>query len=247
MHSGTETELTAGMQQVWRVAAVNSVSVPEFTFPGLTTVQMYGINLLMLTDRQQAILDFINEYVNDNGFPPSVREIGRRFGIYPATVQDHISALERKGCLQKKRFQSRTLSVSGPSRRPSAAIPLIGRVAAGQPLLAQENVEDTIQLPKHWAPSGAFLLQVHGNSMEDAHILDGDYVLVHPQQTASNGEIVVALIGDEATVKRFYRTANGITLKAENPKFDPIQIERSEGVSFRLIGRVVGVFRIMKK
>src|SRR6266508_4349068 len=185
----------------------------------------------MLTERQRAILDFISEYINDNSFPPSVREIGRHFGIYPATVQDHISALERKGYLQKKRFQSRTLSVSAPSRRPAAfsngdGIPIVGRVAAGLPLLAQENIEDKIQLPKDWAPAGAFLLKVQGNSMEGAHILDGDYVLVHPRQTAANGEIVVALIGDEATVKRFYRTERGIKLKAENPKYEPIEIER---------------------
>ena len=201
----------------------------------------------MLTERQQSILDFINEYVGDNGFPPSVREIGRHFGIYPATVQDHISALERKGHLQKKRFQSRTLSVPASSRRIPGGIPIIGKVAAGRPLLAQENIEDMIQLPKDWAPAGAFLLKVQGNSMEGAHILNGDYVLVHPQQTASNGDIVVALIGDDATVKRFYRTERGITLKAENPKFDPIEIERSEAASFRLIGRVMGVLRVMKK
>ena len=125
----------------------------------------------MLTERQQAILDFINQYVEENGFPPSVREIGRHFEIYPATVQDHISALERKGYLQKKRFQSRTLSVPASSRRPG--IPIVGRVAAGQPLLAQQNIEDTVQLPKEWAPAGAFLLKVQGNSMEGAHILDG--------------------------------------------------------------------------
>ena len=101
------------------------------------------------------------------------------------------------------------------------------------PLLAQENIEDMIHLPKDWAPAGAFLLKVQGNSMEGAHILDGDYVLVHPQQTAANGDIVVALIGDEATVKRFYKTDRGITLKAENPKFQPIEIERSEGASFK--------------
>jgi repressor LexA len=200
----------------------------------------------MLTERQQAILDFITEYVEENGFPPSVREIGRKFGIYPATVQDHISALERKGSLQKKRFQSRTLSVPASSRR-SAGIPIVGRVAAGQPLLAQENIEDMIQLPRDWAPAGAFLLKVQGNSMEGAHILDGDYVLVHPQPSALNGEIVVALIGDEATVKRFYKTERGITLKAENPKFDPIEIETSEAESFRLAGRVMGVLRVMKK
>ena len=205
----------------------------------------------MLTERQQAILDFINEHVTENGFPPSVREIGSHFGIYPATVQDHISALERKGCLQKKKFQSRTLSVSaGSRRRPDADrpdIPIVGRVAAGTPLLAQENIEDVIQLPRDWAPAGAFLLKVQGNSMEGAHILDGDYVLVHPQQTAANGEIVVALIGDEATVKRYYRTGRGITLKAENPRFDPIEIERTEAPAVRLIGRVMGVLRVMKR
>jgi repressor LexA len=202
----------------------------------------------MLTERQQAILDFINEYVDSNGFPPSVREIGRHFGIYPATVQDHISALERKGRLQKKRFQSRTLSVPAASRqRVPDGIPIVGRVSAGQPLLAQENIEDMIQLPKQWAPAGAFLLKVQGNSMEGAHILDGDYVLVHPQQTAANGEIVVALIGDEATVKRFYRTERGITLKAENPKFEPIEIERSEAAALNIVGRVMGVLRVMKK
>jgi repressor LexA len=204
----------------------------------------------MLTERQQEILDFINQYVESNGFPPSVREIGRNFGIYPATVQDHISALERKGHLHKKKFQSRTISVPASSRRQtsgSPGIPIVGSVAAGRPLLAQENIEDMIHLPKDWAPAGAFLLKVQGNSMEGAHILDGDYVLVHPQQSAANGEVVVALIGDEATVKRFFHTDRGITLKAENPEFDPIQIERSEAATFQLIGRVMGVLRVMKK
>jgi repressor LexA len=206
----------------------------------------------MLTQKQQAILNFIEAYAKENGFPPSVREIGREFGIYPATVQDHIAALERKGCLQKKRFQSRTLSVPAASR-PRAApadrpgIPLIGRVAAGAPLLAQENIEDMIQLPEEWAPAGAFLLKVQGNSMEGAHILDGDYVLVHPQRNATDGEIVVALIGDEATVKRFYRTPTGIRLKAENPAYQPIDIERSEATSFSIVGKVMGVLRVMKK
>ena len=211
----------------------------------------------MLTEKQQSILDFINSYVKDNGFPPSVREIGRHFGIYPATVQDHISALERKGHLQKKRFQSRTLSVPASSRRRpdsnasndsnAGGIPVVGRVAAGMPLLAQENIEEMIHLPKEWAPAGAFLLKVQGNSMEGAHILDGDYVLVHPQKTAANGEVVVALIGDEATVKRFYRTEHGIRLKAENPKYQPIEIERTEAASFNIVGRVMGVLRVMKK
>jgi repressor LexA len=198
----------------------------------------------MLTERQQDILNFINEYVDSNGFPPSIREIGKRFGVYPATVQDHISALERKGYLQKKKFQSRSLSI--PSSRRSSGIPVVGNVAAGMPLLARENIEEMIHLPKEWAPEGAFLLKVQGNSMEGAHILNGDYVLVHPQQTAANGEIVVALIGDEATVKRFYRNEKGIILKAENPKFSPIEISARQAESFRLIGRVAGVLRVMK-
>jgi repressor LexA len=210
----------------------------------------------MLTERQQAILDFINEYVEGHGFPPSIREIGGHFGVYPATVQDHISALERKGFLQKKRFQSRSLSVPVSSRRPAArpvsdGIPIVGRVAAGLPLLAQENVEEMIHLPKDWAPAGAFLLKVTGESMVGAHILDGDYVLVHPQPNAANGEIVVALIGDEATVKRFYRTEKGVTLKAENPRFDPIEVPEDntagDNPRFRVVGRVMGVLRVMKK
>jgi len=206
----------------------------------------------MLTDKQQAILDFIDNYQKDNGFPPSVREIGRNFSISIATVQDHISALERKGFLQRKRFQSRSLSVPASSRQQAAedglpGIPIVGRVAAGLPLLAQENIEDMIQLPKDWAPAGAFLLKVQGNSMEGAHILDGDYVLVHPQENALNGEIVVALIGEEATVKRFYRSERGISLKAENPAYRPIEIERSEAATFKVIGKVMGVLRVMKK
>ena len=218
----------------------------------MTTVHLFGYKDGVLTEKQQAILDFINDYVKENGFPPSVREIGRHFGVYPATVQDHITALERKGYLQKKRFQSRTLSVPASSRRRAdpdvpGMIPIVGRVAAGLPLLAQENIEDMIQLPKEWAPSGAFLLKVQGNSMEGAHILDGDYVLVHPQKTAANGEIVVALIGDEATVKRFHRTERGVTLKAENPKYEPIEIERSEATAFSIVGKVMGVLRVMKK
>ena len=208
----------------------------------------------MLTERQQAILDFISKYAAENGFPPSVREIGRHFGIYPATVQDHITALERKGYLHKKRFQSRTLSVLSSSRRSSPEhaangipIPIVGRVAAGRPVLADENVEDTVPLPKDWAPAGAFLLKVQGNSMEGAHILDGDYVLVHPRQSAVDGEIVVALIGDEATVKRIYRTDRGVTLKAENPAYEPIEIEKSDTASFSVVGKVMGVFRVLKK
>ena len=209
----------------------------------LTTEQVYGINAGMLTEKQKAILDFINSYVEEHQFPPSVREIGKRFGIYPATVQDHISALERKGYLQKKRFQSRALSVSAPSR--PGGVPVVGRVAAGLPLLAHENIEEVVHFPPQWAPSGAFLLKVQGDSMIEAHILDGDYVLVHPQASAASGEIVVALLGEEATVKRFIKTEKGIVLKAENPKFNPIPVPADETESFRIVGKVMGVLRIM--
>ena len=200
----------------------------------------------MLTEKQQAILDFIQDYLETHQYPPSVREIGRNFGIYPATVQDHLSAIERKGFLKKKKFQSRTLSVSPASRR--GGIPIVGTVAAGVPILAQENIEDVIYLPERWASTGSFLLKVKGDSMVGAHILEGDYVLVQPQQSARDGEIVVALIGDEATVKRFYKTPEGVTLKAENPRFKDIEISHKDaaGSGFRIIGSVSGVMRLMK-
>lgn len=201
----------------------------------------------MLTQRQQAILDFIHEYIAEHQYPPSVREIGKHFGIYPATVQDHISAIERKGFLQKKRFQSRTLSVSRTSH--PGEVPIVGTVAAGVPILAQENIEDVVHFPERWAPTGSFLLKVKGDSMVGAHILDGDYVLVQPQETARDGEIVVALIGDEATVKRFYKSSHGVTLKAENPRFKAIEVSDEDAAArgFKVVGCVAGVMRLMKK
>jgi repressor LexA len=197
----------------------------------------------MLTEKQQAILDFIQKYMEEHQYPPSVREIGKQFGIYPATVQDHLSALQRKGCLQKQRFLSRSISVPESARK--GGVPVVGSVAAGLPLLAQENIEDVLQMPEKWAAPGAFLLRVKGDSMVGAHILDGDYVLVHPQSTATEGEIIVALIGDEATVKRFHKTERGITLKAENPRFSPIVISSKDSENFRIAGRVAGVMRLM--
>jgi repressor LexA len=202
---------------------------------------------MLLTDKQQAILDFVNDYIAEHQYPPSVREIGKHFGIYPATVQDHISAIERKGFLQKKRFQSRTLSVSRTSR--PGGVPIVGTVAAGVPILAQENIEDVVHFPERWATTGSFLLKVKGDSMVGAHILDGDYVLVQPQKDARDGEIVVALIGDEATVKRLFKTPKGVTLKAENPKFKDIQVSTEDAAArgFQIVGSVAGVMRLMKR
>ena len=202
-----------------------------------------------LTSRQGEVLRFIGKHTEENGFPPSVRDIGDQFGLNPATVHDHIKALERKGHLLRQPKRSRSLVVIKPDRPTEQhltpnEIPIIGRVAAGAPILAQENIEDVVRLPDGWAPEGAFLLRVEGDSMQDAHILDGDHVLVRPDKNASNGEIVVAMIGDEATVKRFYRKKNSVELRAENPAYAPIVIRGSEATEFGIVGKVIGVFRV---
>lgn len=199
-----------------------------------------------LTARQREILDYIREYSRENSFPPAVRDIGNRFGVNPATVHDHLKALERKGYIVKQPNLSRSLSVverRGSGKAAVGGTPLVGRVAAGAPILAEENIEDTVHLPEGWAPDGGFLLRVEGASMRDAHILDGDLVLVKPQATATNGEIVVARLGDEATVKRFYKTRRGIELRPDNPAYDPIRLSASESAQFAIVGKVVGVFR----
>ena len=125
----------------------------------------------------------------------------------------------------------------------------MGTVAAGVPILAQENIEDVVHLPERWASTGSFLLKVKGDSMTGAHILDGDYVLVQPKESARDGEIIVALLGDEATVKRFYKTSSGVTLKAENPRFKAIEVSNEDAAArgFKIIGSVSGVMRLMNK
>ena len=203
-----------------------------------------------LTSRQAEILRFVRDQSKASGFPPSVREIGERFGLYPATVHDHIKALERKGYLYRQPNRSRALVVVEPDTTADnrhmtpTEIPVVGRVAAGAPILAEENVEDVVRFPSGWAPDDAFLLRVEGDSMQEAHILDGDYVLVHPQKSASNGEIIVALIEDEATVKRFYRSKGVVELRPENPAFEPIKISGSDGTQFGIVGKVIGVLRL---
>lgn len=197
-----------------------------------------------LTARQEEILRFVGDHGQEHGFPPSVREIGARFGLNPATVYQHLRALERKGRLHRRPNQSRSLVLAEPDPPASIRVPVLGRVAAGTPVLAEENIEDRLDLPEEWVPSGSFLLRVQGDSMRDAHILDGDYVLIRPQQTADNGAIVVALIEDEATVKRYHRTRQGVELRPENPDFDPIRLDGSEARRVAIIGLVVGVFRV---
>jgi repressor LexA len=208
----------------------------------------------MLTDRQQQIWNYLVDYVDGHGYPPTVREIGEEVGLAsPSTVHAHLANLERAGLLRRDPTKPRALELIGRSRepRPSAVpvepeeavrLPLLGEIAAGAPLLAEQNIEDYLTFPSSTA--GDFLLRVRGESMIDAGILDGDLVIVRETQEARNGEIVVALVGgdegaDEATVKTFYREQGGrIRLQPENSALEPIYADYVD-----VLGRVVGVFR----
>ncbi len=195
-----------------------------------------------LTPRQVQILDCIKRSVQEKGYPPSVREIGRAVGLNStSTVHGHLDKIEQKGFIKRDPTKPRTIEILGYGRASKRLvdIPLIGRVRAGEPVLAVENIEDTFPLPVDLIEhDDVFLLHVTGDSMSGAGILDGDSVLVRPQDTADNGDIVVALLGDEATVKRFYRENDHIRLQPENPLLQPI-IARD----VRIVGKVVGLFR----
>jgi repressor LexA len=207
----------------------------------------------MLTDRQQQIWNYLVEYVDSHGYPPTVREIGEEVGLAsPSTVHAHLANLERAGLLRRDPTKPRALELIGrereapvpaaePETGPSSTLPLIGEIAAGAPLLAQENIEDYMTFPS--STRGDFLLRVRGESMIEAGILDGDLVIVQQAQEARNGEIVVALAGDdesadEATVKTFYRESGRIRLQPENAALEPIFADHVQ-----ILGRVVGVFR----
>jgi len=206
----------------------------------------------VLTARQQEIWNFLVEYVDRHGYPPTVREIGDQVGLAsPSTVHAHLANLERAGLLRRDPTKPRALELIGRERRePEAAssddhdvarLPLIGEIAAGGPLLAEQSIEDYVPMPA--STKGDFLLRVKGESMLDAGILDGDLVIVQRAQDARNGEIVVALAGDdesadEATVKTFYREGGRIRLQPENASMEPIYAQHVQ-----ILGRVVGVFR----
>ncbi|HZT14718.1 MAG TPA: transcriptional repressor LexA [Gaiellaceae bacterium] len=207
----------------------------------------------MLTARQQEIWNFLVEYVDRHGYPPTVREIGERVGLAsPSTVHAHLANLERAGLLRRDPTKPRALELIGRERRAAAApaaeeradvsrLPLLGQIAAGGPLLAEQNVEEYVPLPA--ATKGDFLLRVKGDSMVEAGILDGDLVIVQRTQDARNGDIVVALAGgdesaDEATVKTFYRERDRVRLQPENAALEPIYAD-----FVQILGRVVGVFR----
>ncbi len=209
-----------------------------------------------LTKRQQEIFEFIKRYSAQYGYPPTVRDIGKAVGLASSsTVHAHLANLEKLGLLRRDPSKPRAIelldrvqkdvgnavesavqSVRGIVRQ---GLPLVGQVAAGSPVLAEENIEDYIQVPDvAGGEDGEYILRVRGESMKDAGILPGDFVVVRPQETAIDGEIVVALVGEEATVKRFFREADHVRLQPENTAMEPI---RSKEV--RVLGRVVGLFR----
>jgi repressor LexA len=196
------------------------------------------------TERQRRILEIIREFTAEHGYPPSVREIGERVGLSSSsTIHAHLKALERRGLISRDPTKPRALrSCAGPLplARNALVVPILGRVAAGVPITAQEDVEGEFLLPSDYVPraSDAFMLRVQGDSMVDAAILDGDLILVRPQRTAENGEIVVAMLDGEATVKRFYREAGRIRLQPENRALAPIYASDVE-----IVGRVEAVVR----
>jgi repressor LexA len=214
---------------------------------------MFGLRRArMLTGRQQEIWDFLVDYVDRHGYPPTVREIGQAIGLAsPSTVHAHLANLERAGLLKRDPTKPRALELTGREQRGAAveesrALPLVGEIAAGGPLLAEENIEDYMTVPEQLERGGAdFLLRVKGDSMVNAGILDGDIVVVRRQQTAQNGDIVVALAGldeaaDEATVKRFFREDGRVRLQPENDALEPIYASHVQ-----ILGKVVGVFRTL--
>ncbi len=218
-----------------------------------------------LTQRQQMVLDFIRQSIADRGYPPTLREIGARMGIRSTNgVNDHLRALERKGYLTREDMKSRALRPTGQlplptgdaaSALPGVAandedlveIPVLGRVAAGLPLLAEEHVIDTVKIDRGLLKGGReiFGLRVHGDSMIDAGILSGDYIFVKKQLTASRGEIVVALIGDEATVKYYYPEKDYVRFQPANKTMAPILVRAVDFKPTMLLGVVVGLYRRM--
>ena len=198
-----------------------------------------------LTKRQESILAFIIRYVGQHGYPPSIREIGPAFGIKSLRgVTIHLDALERKGYIRRE-STSRSIQVlasNSGAQESYVRLPILGAIAAGAPLLAQQNIEGEMAVPRAMlgGVQGAFLLHVRGDSMIDAHIMDGDVVVIRPQQTAENGEIVAALLGDEATVKRFKIEGEESALMPANRAYEPIPLK---GTDVRLIGKVIGLLR----
>lgn len=198
---------------------------------------------LDLTKRQKEIFDYIRRYASKHGYPPTVREIGKAVGLgSPSTVHAHLANLEKIGLLKRDPSKPRALEVLVEKAKRAVrggGLPIVGEVAAGEPVLAEENIEDYLEVPAAiGGDDGDFILRVKGDSMKDAGILAGDYVVVRSSDQAKNGEIVVALVGEEATVKRFFRENGKVRLQPENKAFKPIRTADAT-----VLGQVVGVFR----
>jgi repressor LexA len=210
------------------------------------TEHMFAEGGQMVTERQRAILEYLRVFVDEHGYPPTVREIGEAVGLRsPSTVHAHLAQLERAGLLRRDPTKPRAIELA--DRTPQVDVhrlPVVGEIAAGGPLLADQNIEEYLAVPEPLSRGGEeFLLRVKGDSMVDAGILDGDYVVVQRRQDAENGQIVVALAGqdevaDEATVKRFFRENGRIRLQPENEAMEPIYADHVQ-----ILGKVIGVFR----
>lgn len=197
-------------------------------------------------DNQQKILEFIKSEIQAKGYPPSVREIANAVGLKStSTVHGHLQRLEKRGLLHRDAMKPRAMEVVGDPnfvRNSTTAVPVIGRVTAGQPILAEENLEDYVSIPDVMLGDGEhFILLVRGESMIEAGILDGDYIVVRRQQEANNGDIVVAMIDDSATVKRFYKENGHFRLQPENHTMEPIYAQ-----DVTVLGKVVSLYRMVK-
>jgi repressor LexA len=198
---------------------------------------------LNLTKRQQEIFDFIKRYAGEHGYPPTVRDIGKAIGLTSSsTVHAHLANLEKVGLVRRDPSKPRALEVLVDKAKEAVAptgLPVVGNVAAGQPVLAEENIEEYVPVPGiAGGEQGEFVLRVRGDSMRDAGIFADDHVVVRRQETAGDGEIVVALVGEEATVKRFFKEADHVRLQPENDSMEPIRTR-----DVQILGRVVGVCR----
>jgi repressor LexA len=197
--------------------------------------------MIKLTARQQEVLDLIKDAIATSGFPPTRAEIAGKLGFRsPNAAEEHLKALARKGAIEMMPGASRGIRIVEDQQ---LGLPIIGRVAAGEPILAQEHVEDHCQIPASWfKPEANFLLEVHGESMVNVGIMDGDLIAVHKTETARNGQIVVARVEDDVTVKRYQKNRNKVTLFAENDDFDPIEVNLKD-TNFSIEGLYVGVIR----
>ena len=199
---------------------------------------------LDITNRQKEIFDYIRRYAAKTGYPPTVREIGKAVGLHSSsTVHAHLANLEKIGLLRRDPTKPRAIELlfdrAKKTIRPGSGLPLVGQVAAGAPILAEENIEEYIEVPDVvGGEDGDYVLRVRGESMIEAGIFEGDYVIVRPADAADDGEIVVALIGDEATVKRYFRESDHIRLQPENETMEPIRT-----TEVKILGRVVGLLR----